>query len=98
MELKTFEGFIKLIQDLDNRQSLLNEQLRIILNDADTQIFPYNDEIIRITKLLKDEFDDKDDRIEWWIYENDYGKKTKKMTTKNLYQLLMLTKNNKDKP
>ena len=80
MKEKTFVKIINGLEAEKNRQTLLNKQLKIIIGD-EIQIFyldKFEDELF---KALKDEFNDKDDWLGWWIYEKDFGK-NKKLTAR----------------
>ena len=73
--------FVKIINGLEaekNRQELLNKQLKIIISE-DVQFFYLDKFVTEIVQALKDEFNDKDDWLSWWLYEKDFGK-NKKLT------------------
>lgn len=106
MKLKTFKRLIKLSRALDKKQSLINKECKELFG-KESQFLPYNTTIDEITKILMTEFNDKAGWVDWWIYENDYGKKGLEAyykdgsiipfkTASDLYKFLV--ENNKDKP
>lgn len=80
MKEKTFVELITQIKFESNRQTLFNEKLGIIFPDS--QFFYFDRFEDRFIQILKDEFNDKDDWISWWVYETDFNRR-KDLTAKH---------------